>query len=193
MPDPELAVVTTEVADALFRQELERRSGHHFALSHASLAHAQFLRELLSETLAESLERVGADPTLLSVGPLFELQLQAQSLGYAQAYPRAQHYIVSRRAAGCAIGRMLIDWTPTAGGAVTLVDIALRPSERAGAPGLQLLRAWLATCDRLARAAELHVMPDNPARRLYQRLGFRETDATAFPLPMRREPRPPPR
>jgi ribosomal protein S18 acetylase RimI-like enzyme len=85
---------------------------------------------------------------------------------------------------------MLIDWALASESApVTLVDLAVRPSARASAPGLHLLRAWLASCDQLGRAAELHVMPDNPARRLYQHLGFSETDPTAFPLPMRREPR----
>jgi ribosomal protein S18 acetylase RimI-like enzyme len=192
-PNARLAVVTTNAADALFRQEFEQRARARFALSQASVAHTPFLRSLLSETLAESLERAGADPALLSIGPLFELQLQAQSSGYAQAYPAAQHYIVSRREDGDPIGRMLIDWAPTSTSApVTLVDIAVRPSARAGAAGLHLLRACVASCDLLARAVKLHVVPDNPARRLYQHLGFLVTDATAFPLPMRREPRPAP-
>jgi len=174
-------------ADAAFREQFEWRAARRFALVHATTAHTSFLRSLLAETLAEAVQRMGGNPALIATGPLLDMQFEAQSLGYAAAYPEAQDYIVLDAAGGAPIGRILLDWPATPGAAVVCVDVAVRPSARHGAVGLQLLRAWLATCDQLERAAELHVMPENPARRLYRRLGFVELDGTAFPVPMRRD------
>jgi GNAT superfamily N-acetyltransferase len=150
-------------------------------------AHRDFLRTLLSETWIESMRRVGADPAQLALEPLIDLQFRAREQGYAAAYPNAQQYIVSRRASAAPIGRMLLDWT--ARWASVLIDVAVRPSERAGAVGLQLLRAWLATCDQLRHTARLHVTPENPARRIYACLGFVELTSEAFPIAMERAPR----
>lgn len=133
------------------------------------------------------MRRVGADPAQFALEPLLDLQFTAREQAYAAAYPKAQHYIVARRASAASIGRILIDWT--ARSASVLIDVAVRPSERGGAAGLQLLRAWLATCDQLRRTARLHVTPENPARRIYARLGFVELNAEAFPISMERAPR----
>jgi GNAT superfamily N-acetyltransferase len=176
-------------ADVLFRGEFERLARGRFVVEHATAAHAAFLRGLLAETLSESVRRAGGDPALLATGPMLDFQFEAQSRGYATAYPAAHHYVVSTQREGAPIGRMLIDWDPGSDTPVTGIDLAVRPAARAGAAGLHLLRAWIGVCDRLGRAARLHVMPDNPARRIYQWLGFVDTDPTAFPLPMLRTAR----
>jgi predicted GNAT family N-acyltransferase len=82
---------------------------------------------------------------------------------------------------------MLLDWAPSS--TSVAIDVAVRPSERTGAAGLQLLRAWLSTCDQLARMARLHVTPENPARRIYEHLGFVALNSEAFPIAMQRIPR----
>lgn len=133
------------------------------------------------------MRRVGADPAQLALEPLIDLQFTAREQAYAAAYPNAQQYIVSRRASAAPIGRVLLEWSVSS--ASVLIDVAVRPSERTGAAGLQLLRAWLATCDQLRRTARLHVTPENPARRIYARLGFVELNAEAFPIAMERAPR----
>jgi hypothetical protein len=122
-------------------------------------------------------------------GPLLELQLDAQRRAYRAAYPRAFDYIVSRNTSGSPIGRMLIDWGLSQGSTSVAVDVAVLASERVGAAGWALLCAWLATCDRLGLPAALRVMPHNPARSIYRKLGFLEEDADAFPVPMRRAAR----
>jgi hypothetical protein len=96
---------------------------------------------------------------------------------------------VSRWADRVPVARFLVDWSLQRAPVVSGIDVAVHPARRAGAVGLWLLRAWVSTCDWLERPAQLHVVPHNPARRLYRRLGFVETDPMAFPLPMRREPR----
>jgi GNAT superfamily N-acetyltransferase len=174
-------------ADRIFRQEFQARAGGRFALAPAGALDEGFLRQLFAETLLESVQRSGAEPSALTDGPLLELQFRARAQAYSWAYPGAQDYMVAREPDQVLIGRLLIDWTPA--GEFVGVDVAVRRAERAGAAGRHLLRAWLATCDRLGRAARLHVMPENPARLIYQRLGFLELDRDVFPLPMRREPR----
>jgi ribosomal protein S18 acetylase RimI-like enzyme len=186
MSDIQAAALDARQADSLFHTAFEARAGERFALGRATAAHGAFLRSLLAETLAESVRQSGGNAALLVTGPLLDLQLQAQAQAYRAAHPAAHHYIVSRRGPDTPIGRMLIDWTPPA--ATLGIDLAVLPDEREGAAGLHLLRAWISTCDRLGRAARLHVRPENPARRLYRRLGFVETDAAAFPIPMLREP-----
>jgi GNAT superfamily N-acetyltransferase len=175
-------------ADTLFRSDFARRAGAAFEVALANAVHTPFLRRLLAETLTESVSRVGGDAESIASGPLFELQFEAQRRSFATTYPDAHHYIVSCRASSAAVGRIWIDWTPPAKEPIIGIDVAVLPSARAGAPGLHLLRAWVATCERLGRSARLHVTPDNPARALYRRLGFKETDASALPIPMLREP-----
>lgn len=186
MSDTPATALDARRADAMFHVEFEARAGRRFALGRASAAHGELLRQLLAATLAESVQQSGGGAALLVAGPLLELQLRAQAQAYQAAHPAAHHYIVSRRGPDTPIGRLLIDWTPPA--ATLGLDLAVLPGEREGAAGLHLLRAWLSTCDRLGRAARLHVTPENPARRLYRRLGFVETDAAAFPIPMLRQP-----
>lgn len=180
-------------ADALFRAEFERRAAGRFMLRAAVAADAPFLRELFARTQAEAFQRAGAQAELLWAGPLVDLQFDAQRLGYEATYPRAHHYIGERAQDGRPVGRMLIDWSAAPEVPVVGIDVAVLPGARGGALGLQLLRAWVATCDRLRRAAHLHVMPDNPARLIYRRLGFVETAQHAFPVPMLRRSRAGPR
>jgi GNAT superfamily N-acetyltransferase len=135
------------------------------------------------------MEAQGGDPGPITSEPLLGLQLGSREATYAAAYPLAHDYIVSRWADRVPVARFLVDWSSQRAPVVYGIDVAVHPARRAGAVGFWLLRAWVRTCDWLERPAQLHVVPHNPARRLYRRLGFVETDPTAFPLPMRREPR----
>ncbi len=175
-------------ADTWFRADFERRAAGRFTIRLARPEDVAFLRQLFSEVYAEAARRAGSDLTPLMQPPLLNLQFESQRASYAGAYPSACHYIVACRSERSRpIGRMLIDWSgdrPVVG-----IDLAVLPDARRGAAGLHLLRSWVTTCDRFGRWARLHVMPDNPARLLYRKLGFVEADAFAFPRPMCRRPR----
>jgi GNAT superfamily N-acetyltransferase len=175
-------------ADAWFSIEF-RRGGQGFSLSKATAEHEPFLRELFACNLAASVEAMGGDPRLVSTGPLLEMQFRARQSSYAAAHPASDDYVVARRTDELPVARFLVDWAPEDAPVVWGIDVAVHPARRSGAVGLRLLRAWVRTCDRLRRPACLHVLPHNPARHIYRRLGFVETDLAAFPLPMRREPR----
>jgi hypothetical protein len=145
------------------------------------------LRALFEASWVEA-ERRLAPGSVLPPAPLIDLQFAARERAYASAHPGARDYWVWRRHGSEPIGRILIDWRLGSERPVAGVDLAVDPSARHGAPGLGLVRAWVATCDRLGRSAELHVLPHNPARRLYRRFGFAELGADTFPLTMRRLP-----
>jgi hypothetical protein len=173
-------------ADALFHADLERRLAGRWAVRLATDEDAPFLAELFGQLQVESLERLGGDAFRCIEGPLLEFQREAQARAYQAAYPSASRYITTSRE-GRAIGHAIIDWSASAQPSV-LVDVGVLPNARVGAPGLHVLRAWLATCDRLGRVARLQVLPHNPARILYKHLGFLEAEAAAFPICMQRPP-----
>lgn len=88
---------------------------------------------------------------------------------------------------GRPIGRFMIDWrTDESHG----VDLAVMPGDRATGAGLHFLRAWIDVADAMAVPAVLQVAVDNPAQRIYRRLGFVAVDAQSSPLviAMRRPP-----
>ena len=91
------------------------------------------------------------------------------------AYPEAMRRIVS--AGPRPIGRIVVDWTQE--GVSHGVDIAVDPDHRASGAGLHMLRAWLGAADRLGTPCRLTVRADNPARRIYARLGFATAQAPA--------------
>lgn len=144
-----------------------------FALRRATSDDAAFLRRLFLAT-----QPVALPETLL------DLQYTSQSSTYAALHPDAMHSVVERD--GAPIGRVMIDWT----GAdhCHLIDLAILPDERAGAAGLHLLRAWVATVDRRGARATLMVRPDAPVTALYRRLGFVVVVADQFPIRMERRP-----
>lgn len=94
-------------------------------------------------------------------------QAQIQFGAFAAAYPHAMRRIATR--AGEPIGRLIIDWNDTHS---HMVDVAVLPEHQKSGTGTALLQAWLAVSDGLGKPARLNVRFDNPAVRLYMRLGF---------------------
>ena len=70
---------------------------------------------------------------------------------------------------GVPIGRLYVARWPED---IRIVDIALMPEHRGGGVGAGLLRGILAEGDATGRKVSIHVEIYNPARRLYERLGF---------------------
>ena len=72
---------------------------------------------------------------------------------------------------------------------LALMDIAIAAEHRNKGIGTALLQDLLGHADRQKRAVRLYVEPDNPALRLYRRLGFVEFgEAGAVYREMRRQP-----
>lgn len=106
----------------------------------------------------------------LLAGPLLEMQFASQDATMRATRPLAMRRVV--RLSGELIARIIVDWQVP--GESYGVDIAVHPDHRNSGAGLAMLRAWLAVADAQARTCSLDVIADNPARRIYERLGFSE-------------------
>ena len=94
-------------------------------------------------------------------------QFDAQDRHYRQQFPGSTYEIVVED--GQELGRLYVD---ASGDEIVLLDITLLPEHRGHGVGGQLLRALL----EQGRPVLLHVERTNPARRLYERLGFVEVE-----------------
>lgn len=107
-------------------------------------------------------------------------QFEAQDLHYRRHYPSASFQIieVGKEPAG----RLYVDrWASE----IRLMDIALLPEFRNRGVGSRLLHELLAEARASGRAVSIHVERNNPALRLYERLGFRPEGEHGIYLLMR--------
>lgn len=95
-------------------------------------------------------------------------QFQLQYTHYHKFYPGAAYQIVV--AGGEDIGRLYVD---RAREEIRLMEITLLPEYRGQGIGGRLVRALMDEAAASDRKVALHVEMDNPARHLYERLGFR--------------------
>ncbi|NRR31891.1 GNAT family N-acetyltransferase [Oxalobacteraceae bacterium] len=98
---------------------------------------------------------------------LIQMQFLAQQQHYRAQFPQAEVSIVL--AGGRAVGRIVVD---RGAAGLRLVDISLLPGERGQGIGRRLLTALMEQAQLDALPVCLNVLTDNPARHLYQRLGF---------------------
>jgi len=71
------------------------------------------------------------------------------------------------------IGRLFVDFRKDE---IRLIDIALLPAYRGRGLGSQILSSILSDGQSSGRAVRIHVEHNNPALRLYQRLGFKQIE-----------------
>ena len=97
-------------------------------------------------------------------------QFRLQSAYYAQNYPagEATTYRVIL-CDGIAAGRLIVNSEPKL---MRIVDIALLPEYRGQGIGGSILGDLLAEADARGAMVSIHVEKNNPAMRLYARLGF---------------------
>jgi ribosomal protein S18 acetylase RimI-like enzyme len=132
-------------------------------------ADAPFLRALFLE----------ANPLAGLLPPvLLEQQADIRLASFRDSYPQAMRRIFEVDTSP--IGRIIVDWTASDGS--LCIDLAVRPEYRRRGVASSALDAWKTVADVRGLACALTVLPDNPARGLYARLGFveapyRESDA----------------
>jgi ribosomal protein S18 acetylase RimI-like enzyme len=94
-------------------------------------------------------------------------QFDAQSAHWRENYHDTSFDIIERD--GIPIGRLYVArWHDE----IRIVDIALMPEHRGVGLGAALLQELFDEGDRTGRPVTIHVEIYNPARRLYERLGF---------------------
>lgn len=124
-----------------------------------------FLRVLHASTR----DHLAALPEELRAG-LLALQYAAQEAGWRSTAVAGEERVVE--VDGTPAGRLVLDRRPDS---VHVVDIALLPAARGTGLGGWLLRDVVAEATASGLPVTLHVARDNPARRLYERLGFTVT------------------
>jgi ribosomal protein S18 acetylase RimI-like enzyme len=101
------------------------------------------------------------------VEAFLSMQFEAQTRSWDEQFPHALFHVVEHD--GRAIGRLYLDHRDDE---IRVVDIALLPSHRGRGIGGALLAQVLAEAGAAGKAVRIHVEKNNPAMRLYHRLGF---------------------
>jgi ribosomal protein S18 acetylase RimI-like enzyme len=140
-----------------------------------------FLVELYASTREEELAQVGWDPGAKRA--FVEQQFTAQDAHYRGNYPGATLDVIE--VDGSPAGRLYVHRGPSD---IRIMDIALAPAFRGRGIGTQLLRDLMAEADASGRKLSIHVEANNPARSLYDRLGFRPAGEHGVYVLMERPP-----
>lgn len=124
-----------------------------------------FLGAVYASTRTEEIAQAGWPPEMEQA--FLKQQHEAQHAHYAVVYPEAERLVIER--GGERIGRLYLqEWA----GNVRIVDIALLPHARGGGIGEAIVRDVAADAWSRGRKVSIHVEIFNPAKRLYERLGF---------------------
>lgn len=116
-----------------------------------------------------------------------EMALVPWSAGEKEAFLtqqfEAQHAFYTERFAGAEFSLVLVDGVPAGrlyvdrrDDEIRLIDIALTPEHRGRGIGGRLLRELLHEAGERQLPVRIHVERNNPALRLYRRLGFEPVD-----------------
>ena len=125
-----------------------------------------FLSDLYASTRTEELAHVPWDDATKR-GFLGE-QFTLQHAHYVKNYVGAEFVVIEQH--GLPIGRIYLRATR---GEIRLMDIALVPEKRGQGIGRSLVEALARIAREDAAEITLHVEPNNPAMKLYDRMGFR--------------------
>lgn len=141
----------------------------------------EFLYRLYASTREEELAVVSWTPEQKEI--FLRQQFNAQHRFWQENYAGSSFDLVLR--GGLPAGRLYVArWTRE----IRIVDIALLPDHRGGGVGTRLLREIFVEADAAGKAVSVHVEAFNPARRLYERLGFAQKEDKGVYLLMERPP-----
>ena len=111
------------------------------------------------------------------------MQFDAQDSYYHQQFPDTSFDVVVLD--GVPVGRLYVDRRETE---IRIIDIALLPEHRGHGVGTALLAPILEEADQSGKTVSIHVERNNPAGRLYDRLGFVEIEEQGVYLLLERRP-----
>ena len=124
-----------------------------------------FVADLYASTRAEEVAATGWPPEVQSA--FLRQQHEAQHRHYRAFYAPAEWLIIERE--GRPIGRVyLADLEDS----IRVIDISLVPASRGSGIGGAIMNDIVDQARARSMSVSIHVEKNNPARRLYQRLGF---------------------
>lgn len=128
-----------------------------------------FLFQLYAASRADEMEAWGLDAATREM--LLHMQWQAQRQSYNMQFPQADHLIVW--AGSDKVGKVAID---RADQQIRLVDLIILPAFQRRGIATRLLQELQQEAAQAQKQLCLSVLRTNPAKQLYERLGFRTTD-----------------
>jgi len=126
----------------------------------------EFLHRLYASTRAHEMALVDWSPE--QKGLFLQSQFEAQHSYYLEHYQESRFDVIEQ--AGVAIGRLYVARWPDD---IRIIDIALLPEHRGQGLGGRMLQALLDEAAAASKSVSMHVEINNPALRLYERLGFK--------------------
>lgn len=151
------------------------------ALRPQTAADAEFLCALYATTRRDELAQIAW--TDAQKDAFVRHQFAAQTAHYVEHYQGATLDVIEQD--GAPIGRLYVHEGPSE---LRIMDIALVPAATGRGLGTQLIADVLARARASGKAASIHVEQFNPARKLYERLGFQPVDQTGVYILMRWSP-----
>ncbi len=153
--------------DDFARPILQELAIDELTLRHSSQADASFLFALFSEIKSAELAPLHLNPQQMA--PLLDMQYRASRASASSQYPDALETVICLPD-GTRVGRLVFDpqthrWR--------IIDLGILASHRNRAIGSKVISACQFACGRRHIGLQLSVFFQNPARRLYERLGFR--------------------
>ncbi|HEX6376500.1 MAG TPA: GNAT family N-acetyltransferase [Allosphingosinicella sp.] len=124
-----------------------------------------FLASVYASTRTEELARTGWPDEMKR--QFLAHQFDAQHRHYMRHYPEAEWLVIER--GGEAIGRLYREEWPSQ---LRLIDISLLPETRGQGIGSAILADLMEEAVAAGKPLTIHVEKNNPAMRLYLRLGF---------------------
>ena len=128
-----------------------------------------FLARLYASTRTEELAQTNWSEEQKAM--FCRMQFNAQTADYQRNYPDASFQIIERD--GVAAGRLLVLREDEK---IHVIDIALLPEHRGAGIGTRFLRELQDEARAAGKKLSIHVEQFNPARRLYDRLGFQQVE-----------------
>jgi ribosomal protein S18 acetylase RimI-like enzyme len=136
-----------------------------------------FLARVYASTRADELAAV-TTMTEAQKAAFLDQQFRGQHAHYQKYYPQADWLVTMR--GGEDIGRLYIERWPSQH---RIIDIAFLPAHRGTGAGEALLRDLMDEAAAAGKDVSIHVEKQNPAMRLYRRLGFEvEEDKGVYDL-----------
>ncbi len=151
---------------------------HSYRLRPASDSDTPMLLAIYTSTRQEEVAQTGWPQAQQDA--FLTLQAKAQHEHYLKHYPEAERHLIELN--GETAGRLYVsDWEQE----IRIVDIALLPAFRGTGLGSQILATLQSRARQSGKPLTIHVETNNPARRLYLRLGFEEQEDKGVYLLMR--------
>ena len=127
-----------------------------------------FLRKVYHSTREDEMKQSGWHPD--QIVAFLDQQFQFQDVYYHREFPDASYRIIERD--GQPIGRLYLDRREDEH---RIIDIALLGEHRGKGLGGAIMHDILTEARAAGKPVGIHVEQNNPAMRLYQRLGFVKT------------------